>query len=356
MLEVVDICRNTRNFALKNINFKVENGDYFVLLGASGSGKTMLLELIAGIINPRSGKILLDNVDLSSLPIQKRGIGIVYQDQNLFKHLTVYENIKFPLDCQKKSKAEIEKIINEIAEEADIKHILNRKVNHLSGGEAQRVSIARTLAAKPSCLLLDEPLSFLDVQLRRGISSLLRKINQKGQTIIHVTHDYEEAISLATKVGIIENGELLQVGTPEDVFTHPKSEFVANFIGIQNFYKGKLIQSLHDDNLKIALVSDVQFHIATTESVNTLGNIIINGENITIANELISSSAINVFKGTIKDIIPIKMGLEVIVDIGIDVAAQITSFSFDKLQLELGKEIWISFKASAVKFIPTTRN
>ncbi|PKP33266.1 MAG: ABC transporter [Bacteroidetes bacterium HGW-Bacteroidetes-16] len=351
MLKLEKINKKAGNFSLVDIDFTVGKGDYFTLIGESGAGKSMLLEIIMGIIAPDSGNILLNKKSILNTPTQKRKLGIVYQKPTLFPHMSVFENIAYPLKIKKFSKEEIKIKVMQLSEDTEITHLLKRNIGSLSGGEMQRVTIARTLATNPEILLLDEPLSFLDVQLKRGILALLRKLNQQGQTIIHVTHDYEEALSLTNKIAIIEHGSIIQTGTPQEVFQHPKSAFIAHFIGIGNFFKGHILASEHQSDLKFFKTSDVKFFTNTREEEKSEGYIMIPGEAIFISDEKLHSSAINNFRGTIKDIYQTRNGLEIVVDIGVELTAKISNFSFEKLQLRVGKLVWISFKASSIHFI-----
>ncbi|RLD63190.1 MAG: ABC transporter ATP-binding protein, partial [Bacteroidetes bacterium] len=202
MLKVKNISKKLDDFNIKDISFSVNKGDYFIILGVSGAGKSVILEMIAGLMQPNSGTIYLNNKNITNEKIQKRKLGLVFQDYAVFPHLSVKENISYPLKNRGLEKKEIQNRLNQLAEEMSISHLLNRKPTTLSGGELQRVALARTLALNPECLLLDEPLSSLDIQLKNDLRGLLRKINKKGQTIIHVTHDYEEAIFLANKVAV----------------------------------------------------------------------------------------------------------------------------------------------------------
>ncbi|HNW98595.1 MAG TPA: ABC transporter ATP-binding protein [Bacteroidales bacterium] len=351
MIEIKNISKSFQNFNLKNISFSVEKGDYFVLLGASGMGKSMLLEIISGITNPDSGEILLNGNNITFEKIQKRKTALVYQDQVLFPHLTVFENIAFSLRCKKKSSNEIRNTVNELADLVEIKNFLQRKPGTLSGGEAQRVALARALATKPECLLLDEPLSNIDSSLRYELRSLLRKINNNGQTIIHVTHDYEEAISLANRLAVIEHGNIVQIGSPEEVFMFPKSEFIAKFIGVKNFYKGNLISNENNSDLKSFETNNIKIYV-TTENTSGEGFLLIPSESIVISNVQTESSSRNIFKGTVIDFFPARTGIEVVVNIGeIKITSIISKDSFEKLELIKGKEVWTSFKASCAKFI-----
>ena len=231
MLEVKNISIALGAFKLKNISFDVRKGEYFVVLGESGIGKSVLLEIIAGLLRQKTGSITLNNEDISHVPIQKKGVGLVYQDQALFPHLSVKKNIEYALKCKKMKSADIAVKIANVAAQLGVEHLLDRMPDTLSLGEAQRVALARTLVSEPKVLLLDEPLSSLDVKAKAQMRSLLRKINQAGQTIIHVTHDYEEAIALATRIAILEKSSITQIDIPDKIFRHPKSSFVANFIG-----------------------------------------------------------------------------------------------------------------------------
>jgi molybdopterin-binding protein len=348
MVRIKELSKILGKFRLKNISFEVDKGEYFVLLGRSGAGKTVLLELISGLLEPDHGKIFINNKEMTNERIQKRNIGLVYQDQALFPHLTVRGNIAYPLKCRGMKRSEINKNVKNIAMLLDIAFLLDRKPETLSLGQGQRVAIARALATSPECLLLDEPLSSLDVQAKQEIRSLLRRINLDGRTIIHVTHDYEEAISLASKVAIIEGNSIAQVGTPEEVFRHPRSQFVARFIGVRNFYRGELRKV--SGNSALFYTGGLEFHILTEEEAGK-GFLLLRSEDIILSNSRQKTSARNNFKGRVTDIENLKNGVEVTVDIGMDISALITRDSFKKLGIGFKKGIFISFKASAARFI-----
>ncbi len=351
MLELKNISKKYKQFALQSINISVDTGDYFVLLGNSGSGKSLLLELISGLIHQDSGEIYLEGNKICKLPIQKRQLGIVFQDFALFPHKTVEENILFALNGTKISKKQKQNILEEMVATMDIANLLGRYPGTLSGGEAQRVALARTLVKKPKVLLLDEPLSSLDVQLRSDLRALLKKINQKGQTIVHVTHDYEEAVALAKRVAVIDKGRIIQSGSLQTVFQNPKSKFVADFVGIRNFFKtelgydnGKYFAKING-NHKIHLLSDVE---------EGPGFVLIRDEDILIYEDKPVSSAMNNFNGVIKDAVPARLGVEIAVETDFSVFwVLVTHDTFLRMDLFSGKEVWISFKASAVRFIKT---
>jgi molybdopterin-binding protein len=348
MLKIKKISARLGDFHLKDIEFSVGKGEYFVLLGMSGAGKSVLLQIIAGIIRQKEGQIFLNNRDISHERIQKRSVGLVFQDSSVFPHMSVFENIAYPLRSRRVNKDEIQKTVQNLAELTNISDLLKRSPVGLSGGEQQRVALARALALKPDCLLLDEPISSLDVQLRGEMRSLLRKINQIGQTIVHVTHDYEEAALLAHKIGVIENGRVVQTGSADDVFHHPKSEFVANFVGIRNFFEGVL--KGNGDSLKRFSTAGQEL-LLLSDDPDGPGHVIIRGEDIILSEVEPDSTAVNKMKGTITDIEPARVGIEVFVESGIILSSLVSKESVQKFSLKPGKEIWMSFKASAVKFI-----
>ncbi|MFH0865619.1 MAG: ABC transporter ATP-binding protein [Bacteroidota bacterium] len=350
MLEVKQISKSFPGFSMKEVSFSVEKGDYFVMLGASGTGKSLLLEIISGMIKPDSGSVWLNNNDITHTKIQKRNISLVFQDQVLFPHFSIFNNIAFSLRNRKLKKNDITSNVEELSVLLEIKHLLNRKPGTLSGGEAQRVALARALAMQPECLLLDEPLSNIDTQLRHEMRYLLRKINGKGQTIIHVTHDYEEAISLAKNIAVLENGSIAQAGKPEEVFMYPKSEFVAKFTGIKNFYKGQLTNTTNDE-VKIFETLGIKINVMTEEQIGP-GFLLIPAESISISNDIPEGSPRNVFKGKVIDVFPARIGMEVAVDVGIKMLSLVSRNAAEQLSLKKDKEIWISFKASSLKFFP----
>ncbi|MCB2194842.1 MAG: ABC transporter ATP-binding protein [Bacteroidetes bacterium] len=346
MLKLSNISIRFSEFQLKNVTLELEKNDYYVLLGKSGVGKTVLLEIIAGLIRPDSGQILLNNEDITRKKIQNRRVGIVFQDFSIFPHFTVYQNIEYPIKNKKISKAEKRKLVQEFAELTNITHLLTRKPNNLSGGEKQRVALARTLISKPDCLLLDEPLASLDVQLKGDLRNLLRRINQKGTTILHVTHDYEEAIALSNKVAVMQKGKIIQKGLTREVFKKPVNAFVARFTGVKNFFKADF------SPFNTAIINDqIKISVDNHDFLSN-GKIIIRGEEIILSNDKMESSASNNFKGTIKQIIPYFSNYEIIVDIGIELSVIISEHSMLKYKFKEQRQVWLSFKSSAIKIIP----
>jgi molybdate/tungstate transport system ATP-binding protein len=237
MIELLGLTHNFSGFSLGPIDLEVNSGEFFILLGPSGSGKTVILESIVGARQPDSGKVLLDGVDVTHCAPEHRQVGIVYQDQALFPHLSVKENINFGVRYQRtiqKSQISIETIIETLG----LGNHLEKFPQDLSGGEKQRVALARALAIQPRVLLLDEPLSALDPCFRGEIQRLLKKLHTSlGTTFLMVTHDFNEAFYLGDRVGIISKGRVKQVGIVDDVFLRPKNVDVGKFVGMKNIFQ-----------------------------------------------------------------------------------------------------------------------
>ena len=228
---------------LKNIDLEIKGGEFFSILGPSGCGKTTLLRILAGFIEADNGVVYLGNKDISDLPSNLRPINTIFQKYALFPHLSVYENIAFSLKLKNKSKQFIDEEVKKMLKMIDLEGYENKKPNHLSGGQQQRVSIARALINKPKVLLLDEPLSALDAKLRQTLLIELDNIHEEvGITFIFITHDQQEALSISDRIAVMNKGEILQVGSPAEVYESPDDMFVADFIGENNFIEGKVIK------------------------------------------------------------------------------------------------------------------
>ena len=348
MLIINNISKKFPDFALNGISFEVARGDYFVLLGESGAGKSMVLETIAGLLASDSGFVELDGKDITREKIQHRGIGLVFQDHAVFPHLSVRDNIRYALHGSQLTNTEREEQVQSIAARLSITELLGRRPSTLSGGELQRVALARTLIQKPAILLLDEPLASLDTRLKSELRSLLRHIHREGQTILHVTHDYEEALTLGTKVAVIHDGQIIQQGRPGDVFHAPKSEFVARFVGIRNYFPSTLKRV--DGYTSAILHNNLTIRIVTNEPEGE-GFVLIRGEDILLTPGPIESSATNNFEGVIMEIVPSVNGMEVTLDVGLILHALVTPESVTNLGMKEGKPLWVHIKATAVKYI-----
>ncbi|MCG5102487.1 ABC transporter ATP-binding protein [Oceanobacillus alkalisoli] len=228
--------------AVRKANLTIENGEFMTFLGPSGCGKTTILSMVLGILEPTSGEIQFNGHTINHIAMNKRDIGMVFQNYALFPHMTVAQNVAFGLDMRKVEKNEKKRRVQEAIEMVQLNGLENRFTKELSGGQQQRVALARALVIRPKVLLLDEPLSNLDAKLRKDMRIQIKKIHEElAITTIYVTHDQEEALSLSTKIAVMSKGEIQQIGTPKEIFGRPKNYFVANFLGYSNFIRGKVV-------------------------------------------------------------------------------------------------------------------
>ncbi|WFO75671.1 ABC transporter ATP-binding protein [Desulfurococcaceae archaeon MEX13E-LK6-19] len=230
--------------AVNNVNLEIRDSEFMALLGPSGSGKSTILYLIAGIYKPTSGRIFFGEKDVTQLPPKERNVGLVFQNWALYPHMKVYDNIAFPLRLKKVPEEDIKKKVVEVADMLRISHLLDRYPHQLSGGQQQRVAIARALVKEPQVLLLDEPLSNLDALLRISVRAELKRLQKRlGITTVYVTHDQAEALAMADRIAVINEGRILQVGTPETVYSKPSCKFVGGFLGNppMNFIEAEVI-------------------------------------------------------------------------------------------------------------------
>jgi len=247
MINLSDIVVRFGDFeALHRINVHVKEGEFFTFLGPSGCGKTTTLRTITGFIEPVSGSVQMQGKDITRVPIEKRNIGIVFQSYALFPTMTVHDNIAFGLKIKKLKKDEIERKVSSIARKVDLSDDqLKKAVSQLSGGQQQRVAIARALVTEPAIICMDEPLSNLDAKLRVQLRNELKKMQREfGITTIYVTHDQEEALTLSDRIAVFNKGFIEQIGTPNDVYNHSETEFVANFIGDINPLGENLVSAM----------------------------------------------------------------------------------------------------------------
>ena len=244
--------------ALGDVSIAIQKGEFFTLLGPSGCGKTSLLRCIAGFETPTSGAISLSGQDITYTPPNQRPVNTVFQSYALFPHLTVAKNVGFGLKMQGKPAAEVARAVERVLALVKLEEFANRLPTQLSGGQQQRVALARALAPEPQVLLLDEPLSALDLKLRKEMQSELKRLQtETGITFIFVTHDQEEALTMSNRIGVMSAGALLQVGTPHDIYDRPVNRFVADFIGETNFLSGQVeagkVRIGTGDSLAVAL-------------------------------------------------------------------------------------------------------
>jgi len=281
---------------VKNVSLDIEEGSLFTFLGPSGCGKTTILRAIAGFLKLDSGNILLGDKDITAVSPEKRGVGMVFQNYALFPHMTVYENIAYGLQVQKIPKKDIGRKVDEYLDLVKLNNYGDRKISELSGGEQQRVALARSLVTEPKILLLDEPLCNLDAELRIKMRHDIRALQEKlGITTIFVTHDQEEALTISHKIAIFNNGECIQVGTPNEIYSSPVNSFVANFVGETNLFK---IDKTYSNFKNICLKDD--FNLELKEKYSMESFISIRPEHIKIRTKEVISE--NEFKGVIENI------------------------------------------------------
>ncbi|NJF24341.1 tungstate ABC transporter ATP-binding protein WtpC [Thermococcus sp. Bubb.Bath] len=341
MLEVRGISKDYREFHLKEITFSVERGEHFIILGPSGAGKTVLLEAIAGIIEPDSGKILLNGGDITGLPPEKRGLAYIPQNYALFPNMSVFDNIAFGLKIRKRPRAEIERKVMELSEVLGISHLLKRKPKTLSGGEQQRVAIARALAVEPELLLLDEPFANLDVGTRgRLIREMKRWKEELGFTALHVTHSFEEAVSLGDRIGVMLGGRLVQTGPVREVFSRPANEEVARFLGFENIIEGTAEgRTLKANGITIELPVEASGRVRVG----------VRPEDIVLSARPLKSSMRNAFESVVEGVEELGPLVRVRLKAGnTELSAFITRSSVFELGLEVGRKVWVGFKASVV--------
>ncbi|MCQ8211050.1 ABC transporter ATP-binding protein [Cetobacterium somerae] len=300
MIEIKEVSKSFSAFSLKNINISIKEGEFIGVLGQSGSGKTTLLNIVSGLDKEFQGEILIDGKSPSRM-IKDGKIAMVFQKDLLLPHLNVWENIAFGLKIKKISKDEIEKRVREVLLEMDLVGKEKRFPNELSGGEKQRVSIARAIVTRPKLLLMDEPFSALDFNLRDKMQKMVKKLHERLKvTIIFVTHDREEAFYLSTRIGVMFKGELLDYGTPKDLYNEPKNVYTAKLLGVENIFlkekfesifkckikhckfvalRGKSIKIVKDSNLK-GKVEEITYKMGGHWVVVSLGD-----EKITLVEE-----------------------------------------------------------------------
>jgi len=222
--------------ALNGVSLDIREGEFFTLLGPSGCGKTTLLRMIAGFNSIEGGDFYFGQKRINDVAAHKRDIGMVFQNYAIFPHLTVRENVAYGLKARKTPKADMDRRVNEALELVQISHLADRKPNELSGGQQQRVALARAFVIEPSVLLMDEPLSNLDAKLRVQMRSVIKKLQRRlGITTIYVTHDQEEALAISDRIAVMKDGNIMQIGTPNEIYAKPQNPFVAGFIGVSNF-------------------------------------------------------------------------------------------------------------------------
>lgn len=338
-------------FSIKDASLQINDGEFFSIVGSSGSGKSIFLDLIAGFRKCSSGEIIHNGENISQKSIQKRPFRIVFQNLSLFPHLSVQKNIEYGLKSQEIDKEKRNQLIAEWSKKCSVEKLLNRQVESLSGGEKQRVAIARSVVTKPDILLLDEPLSSLDVNLQDEFIQLFSELNKTGLTIIHVTHDFEVAAKLSDRIALIDNGKIIQIGSPMDFYNSPKHPFVAKFAGHKNIFKAELKYN-SETQLTEAKIINSNLRVSLAEKYLGQAYIFIPEESIILSNENIVSSAQNRLNGKISELICIGNRTELKIDVGIILKVIVSNEAVKTNNFQLNSNVYIQFKASSVGMIP----
>ncbi len=349
MLCIESLTVRLGEFSVRDLSLEIRPGEYFIIIGPTGAGKTILLETIVGIHTPETGRIRLDGREITATEPKDREIGMVYQDFMLFPHLTARQNIAFGLRQRRMTRGEQENRLGEVSGLLDIAGLLDRYPITLSGGEQQRVALARALVLKPKILLLDEPLNALDSRSREKMRRELLRIQRRtGTTIVQITHHFEDVYALADRIAIMRDGRIVQAGAPPEVFQHPSDRFVAEFLGIGNIICGTSVVS---GNLaRITTHGGIAFYAATPVTGEVIATL--HPEDIILSAAPFASSARNCIPGIVSEIIPLGNTVRVILDTGIPLTVVLTRESCRELQLVKGSRVFATFKASAVHAIP----
>jgi len=344
--------------AVDNVSIEVFAGEFFSILGPSGCGKTTLLRSIAGLEEPDWGTIYLSGKPINSTPPYQRDVNMVFQNYALFPHMNVYENVAFGLKVKKIKKDEIKERVFKALELVGLSGMSNRAPKQLSGGQQQRIALARALVNEPSVLLLDEPLGALDLKLRKQMQLELKSLQKRlGITFIYVTHDQEEALTMSDRIAIMCEGKLNQVGTPSQVYEEPKTEFVANFIGISNLFPGDLKNGANStlilttsDGFEIkAVASDMNFPKTAIAMVRP--------EKIRITpykpGEGQEEQEVNLLRGKIEEIVYLGTVIQFIVNLNEKKLVRVLEKNYSKtLDFAVNQEVFVSWDISSTVILP----
>lgn len=341
-----------KTVAVQDLNLEIQDGEIMTLLGPSGCGKTTTLRCIAGLLRPDEGEIYLGEKRITDLPPERRGVGLVFQNYALWPHMTVYENLAFGLQLRKIPKAEVRKRIGEALAMVRLSGFEERYPRQLSGGQQQRVALARALVIEPSMLLLDEPLSNLDAQLREEMRFEIRELQKNlGITTVYVTHDQAEALVLSDRIAILHEGRLVQVGSPEDIYNRPSNRFVAGFIGLTSFVEGTIARVDDKDHVTVKTQDNVEIRArASGLNLNQKVTLAIRPEHIEICEGEVGprSPEINLLEGKV-------MRWAYLGDI-IDYRIQVGNWVLrahtgtDRV-LNPGERVWVAFSPDRVTLI-----
>lgn len=350
IIELVGVSKKFADYqALHETNISIKNGEFITLVGPSGCGKTTLLRLISGFDQPDSGKIFIDGIDVTDLAPEKRHLNMVFQSYALFPHMSVYENVAFGLRCKETPKKEIDRRVKEVLRMVKLEQLASRKPEQLSGGQKQRVAIARAVVNEPIVLLLDEPLSALDYNLRKNMQIELKQLQRRlGITFVFVTHDQEEALSMSDRIAVMNEGYIEQLGTPKDVYEEPRSLYVAGFIGEANIFDTEITEiqnnklTIEIEGKKFSLDNDNKF----TE--NQKVHVIMRPEDIEVwgESETTSEERKTMLPGVVEQVIYKGSTVDLIVRLQSEKRILATEFfneDDEKLDYQINEKVWLDW-------------
>ena len=354
MIQVKNLSLTMGDFSLRDISLEINGSEYYVILGPTGAGKTVLIECIAGLHRIKQGQIWLDGKDITHLAPEERNIGYVPQDYVLFPFLKVIENIAFGLKQSKEQKSEIKERVETIAGFMGISHLLQRDIRSLSGGEKQRVALARALAPSPRILLLDEPLGALDLQTSKNLRLELRRVHRElGIITIHITHDLMEAVEMADRVAILQDGRVEQVAEPERVLFYPEGETVSDFIGGPNILDCDSCRMTADGVVEVDCGG---LKLIVPHEAESIHKVAILPRHIYISESRPPGRGVNGFTGTIADIKYTRNTARLRIEVeGKTLVAELPYYLFEKMDLAVGKEVFLILRMRRIRVYENDR-
>ena len=354
MIKIKELSLHLGAFSLKDVDLSIRDGEYFVILGPTGAGKTVLLECVAGLHYLKKGAIFFNAADVTRLVPEERSLGYVPQDYVLFPFLNVFDNIAFGLKQSKDSASVIKERVNEIAGILGILPLLRRDTRSLSGGEKQRVALARALAPSPRTLLLDEPLSALDLRTAKSLRLELKRIHrQLGLTTIHITHDLMEALEMADRVAVVQDGRVEQVAEPEAMLFYPEGDKVADFIGSPNILDCDYCRNLGQGVMEVGCGG---LKLTVAHEGGDIKKVAILPRHIYVSETRPPGLSVNGFQGMISSIDPAGNMVKIRLDVaGKSLVSEIPSYIFDEMDLSVGKEVFLILRMRRIRAYETSR-
>lgn len=348
IIEIKNVSKRFHNnLVLEDINLQIKNGEFLTLLGPSGCGKTTLLRLLAGFEDLDQGSIWLQGKEITNTPPEIRHVNMVFQNYALFPHMTVYENVAFGLRCQKKPKNVIDETVNNALSIVKLDSFAQRKPEQLSGGQQQRVAIARAVVNQPLVLLLDEPFSALDYSLRKNMRIELKELQRRlGITFVFVTHDQEEALSMSDRIVVMNNGRIVQMGSPRDVYEEPSNLFVAQFIGEANMFETEIVKSSAAE-VEVLIEGQI-FHCQNKKNLQAgqLVYVMLRPEDIRVWGQREVDDNTEMLPGIVEQVIYKGSTVDLIVRLKSNkliAASEFFDEDDEKLEYEIGEKVWVQW-------------